>query len=154
MKRILITGGAGYIGSVLTSNLVNLGHEIVILDTFLFTDVGLTALRDHPRLRIVNGDIRDRATLKECLSGVECVIHLAALANDPAAELDPTLTRQVNLQSYRALLDEALAAGAERFINLSSIGVYGINYDTNVTEDDPINPLTEYSLQSTERGAG
>lgn len=145
MKRILITGGAGYIGSVLTSKLVKLGHEVVVLDTFLFTDAGLHGIRHSPLLRIVRGDIRDLAAVKDSLTAVDCVIHLAALANDPAGELDLELTRQINLESYRSLLAQALAAGAERFINLSSIGVYGINYDNNVTEDDPINPLTEYS---------
>ena len=145
MKRTLITGGAGYIGSVLTSKLVNLGHEVVVLDTLLFTDIGLSPLRDHPLLRIIKGDIRDVAAVKDSLSGVDSVIHLAALANDPAAELDPELTRSINLDSYHVLMKEAITAGVGRFINLSSIGVYGINYDNNVTEDDPVNPLTEYA---------
>ena len=145
MKRILITGGAGYIGSVLTSKLLRLGFEVVILDTFFFTDIGISALLDHPSLRIIKGDIRDCSAVKASLNGVDCVIHLAALANDASAELDPELTRQINLDSYPILLDEAVGAGARRFINLSSIGVYGINYDNNVTESDPINPLTDYS---------
>jgi len=145
MKRILITGGAGYIGSVLTSKLLKLGFEIVVLDTFFYTDIGVRSLLDHPSLSVVKGDIRDRSALKASLNGVDCVIHLAALANDPSAELDPKLTRQINLDSYPALLDAAVSAGVERFINLSSIGVYGINYQKGVTEDDPVNPLTEYA---------
>lgn len=145
MKRILITGGAGYIGSVLTSKLLKLGNEVVILDTFFFTDIGITALRDHSALTILKGDIRDPTALNASLAGVDCVIHLAALANDPSAELDLKLTRQINLDAYGPLLRAAVDAGVGRFINLSSIGVYGINYDNNVTEDDPINPLTEYS---------
>jgi nucleoside-diphosphate-sugar epimerase len=145
MKRVLITGGAGYIGSVLTSKLLELGFELVILDTCFYTDIGISALLHHPSLRVVKGDIRDLAAVKTSLKGVDCVVHLAAIANDPSAELHPRLTRQINLESYPILLDEACAAGARTFINLSSIGVYGINYDNNVTEDDPINPLTEYS---------
>jgi nucleoside-diphosphate-sugar epimerase len=145
MKRILITGGAGYIGSILTSKLLKLGLEVIVLDTFFYTDIGLSTLRDHSLLRVVKGDIRDLSALKTSLRGVNCIIHLAALANDPSAELDPKLTRQINLDSYPALLDEAVAAGVERFINLSSIAVYGINYNDDVTEDDPVNPLTEYA---------
>ncbi|MGH9872614.1 MAG: NAD-dependent epimerase/dehydratase family protein [Pyrinomonadaceae bacterium] len=145
MKRILITGGAGYIGSVLTSKLLTLGFELVVLDAFFYTNVGISALLHHPLLRIVKGDIRDLAALKTSLTGVDCVIHLAALANDPSAELDLKLTRQINLDSYLPLLETAVSAGVQRFINLSSIGVYGINYSNGVTEDDPVNPLTEYA---------
>ena len=146
MERILITGGGGYIGSVLTRKLLKLGYEVVVIDTFMFTDVGLRELRDHPLLSVVNADIREVEPLRESLAGVDFVIHLAALANDPAAELDPQLTRQVNLESYPVLLDEADKAGVERFINISSIGVYGINFTNNVTEEDSLNPLTEYAV--------
>lgn len=146
MKRILITGGGGYIGSVLTRKLLKLGYEVVVIDTFMFTDVGIKELRDHPLLSVVNADIREVERLRESLAGVDFVIHLAALANDPAAALDPQLTRQVNLESYPVLLDEAAKAGVERFINISSIGVYGINFTNNVTEEDSLNPLTEYAV--------
>ena len=145
MKRILITGGAGYVGSVLTCKLLKLGFEVVVLDTFFYTDIGLRTLANHPLLRILKGDIRDLGILKAGLTGINCVVHLAALANDPSAELDQKLTRQINLESYPPLLDQAVSAGVERFINLSSISVYGINYDDGVTENDPVNPLTEYA---------
>src|ERR1700737_2967366 len=124
MKRILITGGAGYIGSVLTKKLLHRGYEIVILDNFFYTDIGIRDISHHPQLRVVNGDIRDLHFLKQSLAGVDCVIHLAAIANDPSAELDVRLTRQINLESYPVLLAEAIKAGVRRFINLSSIGVY------------------------------
>jgi nucleoside-diphosphate-sugar epimerase len=145
MKRILITGGAGYIGSVLTRKMLALGFEVVLLDAFFCTNSGIRTLRDQRSLKVIEGDIRDRARLKASLIGVDAVVHLAALANDPSAELDPELTRQINLDSYPVLLEEAIAAGVRRFINLSSIAVYGINYDNNVTEDDSLNPLTEYA---------
>lgn len=145
MKRILITGGAGYIGSVLTSKLLKLGFEVVVLDALFYTDIGISVVADHPSLRLVPGDIRDRAARQTSLANVECVIHLAALANDPSAELDTTITRQINLNSYPVLLDESIRAGVQRFINLSSIAVYGVNYYNNVTEDEPLNPLTEYA---------
>jgi nucleoside-diphosphate-sugar epimerase len=146
MKRILITGGAGYIGSVLAKKLLDYGYEVVILDAFFYTDIGIIDISQHPQLRVVNGDIRDLHSLKLSLAGVDCVIHLAAIANDPSAELDVKVTRQINLEIYPVLLGEVVKSGARRFINLSSIGVYGINFNNNVTEDDPLNPLTEYAV--------
>jgi nucleoside-diphosphate-sugar epimerase len=145
MKRILITGGAGYIGSVLTKKLLALGAETVILDTLFYTDVGIRELAHSPSLKTICADIRDRHALRTSLIGADAVVHLAALANDPSAELDPDLTREINLDSYQPLLEEANRAKVRLFINLSSIGVYGINFDNNVTEDATLNPLTEYS---------
>jgi nucleoside-diphosphate-sugar epimerase len=144
MKKILITGGAGYIGSVLTRKILTLGYEIVVFDACFYTDMGLRAIRD-PSLKIVRGDLRNTSLLRESLTDIDCVIHLAAIANDPSAELDVELTRQVNLESYCVLLAEAANAGVQRFINMSSISVYGINFNGQATEDDSLNPLTEYA---------
>jgi nucleoside-diphosphate-sugar epimerase len=146
MKRILVTGGAGYIGSVLTRKLLNAGYEVVIFDTFFYTDIGIRELGHHPALSIFASDIRDIGSLRESLANTGCVIHLAALANDPSAAIDPELTRQINLESYPTLLREAAKAGVQRFINMSSIAVYGINLADAVTEEAPLNPLTEYSI--------
>ncbi|PYS70518.1 MAG: UDP-glucose 4-epimerase [Acidobacteria bacterium] len=146
MKRILVTGGAGYIGSVLSKKLVEAGYDIVVLDALIYTGVGVDALQNHPRFRLIPGDIRDLDLLKTALTGVDCVVHLAALANDPSAELNPALTRQVNLEIYPALLNAAAATGVKRFLNMSSISVYGVSHNENLTEDDPVNPLTEYAV--------
>jgi len=145
MKRILVTGGAGYIGSVLTRKLLKLGYEVIILDAFVYTDIGIRGLRPHSSLHIINADICDVASLKQSLLDIDCVVHLAAIANDPSAELDVALTRRVNLDIYPVLLNAAIKAGVQRLINMSSIGVYGINLNHNVTEEAPLNPLTEYS---------
>jgi nucleoside-diphosphate-sugar epimerase len=145
VKKILITGGAGYIGSVLTRKLLTLGYPVTVIDTFMFTDMGLKDLRHHPHLNIVKADIRDSRSLRESLAGAEFVIHLAAIANDPSSELDLQLTREVNLESYPVLLDQAVKAGVRRFVNISSIAVYGINFTGHLTEEDSINPLTEYA---------
>ncbi len=145
MQRILVTGGGGYVGSVLTRKLLLLGYEVAVMDTFLFTDAGISDLLQHSSLTVIRADIRDVERLRSSLAGVDFVIHLAAIANDPSAELDPELTRQVNLASYPVLLAEATRAGAQRFINASSIAVYGINSGQGVTEEDSLNPLTEYA---------
>lgn len=146
MKKILVTGGAGYIGSVLSKKLLESGYEVTLLDALIYSDAGIRELHRHPRLQLICGDIRDREALKLSLAGVDCVIHLAAVANDPSGELDRALTRQVNLDVYPILLDEAVKAGAKRFLNMSSISVYGSNDCAGLTEDDCINPLTEYAV--------
>ncbi len=145
-EKILVTGGAGYIGSILTEKLLQLGKHVVVLDNFTYTDMGISHLLKFSSLKVINGDIRDRQIVRSALSGVDYVIHLAAIANDPSGELDPELTRSVNLKAYRPLLEEAKAAGSHRFINASTFGVYGIKSEENVTEDLPLNPLKEYSI--------
>ncbi|MDY6953918.1 MAG: NAD-dependent epimerase/dehydratase family protein, partial [Thermodesulfobacteriota bacterium] len=145
-KRILVTGGAGYIGSVLSRKLVNLGYWIVILDNFSYTDMGIKSILGHPRLTVVNGDIRDVVAVRQSLKDADCVIHLAAVANDPSGQLDPRLTREVNYEAYGLLLDEAKRNGATRFLNASTFGVYGKKDGINITEEEPLNPLKEYSV--------
>ena len=131
---------------MLTKKLLDLGYEVVILDNLFYTDIGLRHLRHHPSLHIVAADIRNLPALRQSLTGADCVIHLAALSNDPSAELDVELTRQINLETYPTILDEAVKAGVRRFINISSIAVYGINVSNNATEADALNPLTEYAV--------
>jgi len=145
-QKILVTGGAGYIGSVLTQKLLKQGMRVVILDNFTYTDMGIRHLLPNANLTIVKGDIRDLETVRAASSGVDQVIHLAAIANDPSGELNPDLTRSVNLDAYVPLLVESKKSGAHRFINASTFGVYGIKQEANVTEELPLNPLKEYSI--------
>lgn len=145
-RRILVTGGAGYIGSILTQKLLGHGYEVTILDNFTFSDIGIRHLRSHPRLTILSGDIRDQTAVQEAVKNVYCVIHLAAIANDPSGELDPQLTRSINLDAYEPLLEASRRAGVRRFINASTFSVYGINDKLNITEEEPLNPLKEYSI--------
>lgn len=145
-KRILVTGGAGYIGSVLTEKLLKRGYTVVVLDNFTYTDMGIRHLLDHPNLTVIQGDIRNRETVRESVNGVEFVIHLAAVANDPSGELNPELTRSTNYGAYPLILEEAKRAGVRRFVNASTFGVYGIKSEPNVTEDLPLEPLKEYSI--------
>ena len=145
-RSVLVTGGAGYIGSVLTEKLLGRGCRVVVLDNLTYTDMGIRHLFGHPNLAIIQGDIRDKKAVQEAMNGVEYVIHLAAVANDPSGELDPDLTRSTNYRAYPLILEEAKKAGVRRFINASTFGVYGIKSEPNVTEDLPLEPLKEYSI--------
>jgi nucleoside-diphosphate-sugar epimerase len=151
-KNILITGGFGYVGSRLTPHLLQLGHSVRVLDLMLYTGSGLTALESDPafpeakrRFSLVEGDIRDPATVEKAVAGVDTIIHLAAISNDPTGEIDEVLTRQVNFDAIGMLLGIARQSGVKRFINASSSSVFGIKGDSDVTERLEPEPLTFYS---------
>ena len=141
MTNILITGGAGYVGTPLAARLLSRGHNVLVYDNFLYGD----DLADHPRLKKVVGDIRDTAQLSEALWGVEKVIHLACISNDPSFELDEALSRTINFDCFEPMVAAAKARGVRRFIYASSSSVYGVSDAPDVTEDHPLNPLTLYS---------
>jgi nucleoside-diphosphate-sugar epimerase len=144
--KVLVTGGAGYIGSVVTKKLLLKGYQVVVLDNFSYSDMGISHLKNNLNLSLVKGDIRNESLLRQSLKGVRHVIHLAAIANDPSGELDPNLTRSINLDSYPRLLEASRQAGVRRFINASTFSVYGINPKKNITETEALNPLKEYSI--------
>lgn len=148
--NILVTGGAGYLGSVLVPKLLVRGHRVRVLDIGYFGVEHLRAMR--PTVEIVRDDVRqvtgDRAALDAILADIDVVVHLAAISNDPSAELHPTLTEEVNFESTRAL---ALACKERniRFIFSSSCSVYG-EADAEQDEDGPTNPLTVYARSKVE----
>ena len=142
MATILVTGGAGYIGSVLVPRLLSLGHSVTVLDRFFF---GTDTLAAHPKLRLQPGDIRDIDCVESTLPGHDAVIHLAAISNDPCSDLSPELTRAVNLDAVEQLMTASRAAGVKRFLYASSASVYGIKEGPDVTEDMSLNPITIYA---------
>lgn len=143
MEHVLITGGAGYVGSLLTPQLLNLGYRITVYDTLYFGDDFLP--KQHPNLKIIEGDIRDTAHLKEALHGVDTVISLGCISNDASFELDEELSTSVNLKAFEPMVIAAKNAGVKRFIYASSSSVYGVSDKPNVTEDHPLVPLTLYN---------
>ena len=142
MKNIFITGGAGYVGSVLVPKLLKKGYNVTVLDLMIY---GEDILEKHPNLKAIKGDIRDEALLKKIIPGQDAVIHLACISNDPSFELNPTLGKSINLDSFEPLVKIAKSSGVKKFIYASSSSVYGIKEEPNVTEDVELEPLTDYS---------
>ncbi len=141
MKNIFITGGAGYVGSVLTPYLLSKNYKVTVFDLFIYGET----LKQHNNLKIIKGDLRDNALLKKSLEGQDQVIHLACISNDPSFELNPKLGKEINLDSFEPLVTISKNAGVKRFVYASSSSVYGIKEEKNVNEDMSLEPLTDYS---------
>jgi nucleoside-diphosphate-sugar epimerase len=144
-KRIMVTGGAGYVGSSLIPKLLAAGYEVSNLDLYLYGDDLFAAHRGNPALREVKGDLRRPADVRRAIEGCDAVIHLACISNDPSFDLDPDLGRSINYDCFRPLVKISKDAGIRRFIYASSSSVYGIKNEPEVTEDLPLTPLTDYS---------
>tara|TARA_B100000029_G_scaffold516417_1_gene629673 strand:- start:4590 stop:5588 length:999 start_codon:yes stop_codon:yes gene_type:complete len=145
INTVLVTGGAGYVGSVLVPKLLSAGYQVKVLDLFLYGRHVLNQVKDDPKLELISGDIRNRSTLEQSLKGCDAVIHLACISNDPSFELDPELGKSINYDSFFDLVDVAKDSGVHRFVYASSSSVYGIKKETNVTEELALQPLTDYS---------
>lgn len=144
-KKILVTGGAGYVGGVLVPNLLNKGYEVKVIDLYIYGEDVLDSVKHNPNLKQIKGDIRDKDLLEKELKGIDAVIHLACISNDPSYELDPNLGKSINYDAFIHLVDISKKAGVRRFIYASSSSVYGIKDEDNVTEDLSLEPLTDYS---------
>jgi nucleoside-diphosphate-sugar epimerase len=145
IMQVLVTGGAGYVGAVLVPKLLEQGYAVKVLDLFIYGKEVLKDVADNPKLTLIEGDIRDRALLERSMPGVDAVIHLACISNDPSFELDPTLGKSINYDCFPGLVDVAKDSGVHRFIYASTSSVYGLREEENVTEDLPLLPLTDYS---------
>jgi nucleoside-diphosphate-sugar epimerase len=137
--RILVTGGCGFKGHVLVPKLLAKGHEVTVLDTQWFGNF----LEHHSNLFLIKGDVRSIDLIS--LKGMDCIIHLSSIANDPCGDLDPKLTWEVSALATMQLADKARRFGVKRFIYASSGSVYGVKEELQVTEELELKPLSEYN---------
>lgn len=137
--KILVTGSCGYKGSVLVPKLLGKGHSIVALDIQWFGNF----LQPHPNLEVVKGDIRDIKAIN--LDGIDAIIHLSSVANDPCGDLDPKLTWEISALATMQLADKANRKGVKHFIFASSGSVYGVKEEEQVVEDLELDPISEYN---------
>lgn len=145
INEVLVTGGAGYVGSVLVPKLLAAGYRVKVLDLFLFGEQALDDVREHENLELIRGDIRNRELLEHSFPGCDAIIHLACISNDPSFDLAPELGKSINYDAFFDIVDVAKRVGVHRFVYASSSSVYGVKADPNVTEDLPLEPLTDYS---------
>jgi nucleoside-diphosphate-sugar epimerase len=145
IRTVYVTGGAGYVGAVLVPKLLAEGYQVRCLDLFIYGEDVFPTVKDHPGLQLIKGDMRDLDLLRKTLPGCDAVIHLACISNDPSFELDPSLGKSINFDCFRPLVEISRDSGVHRFIYASSSSVYGVKEEPNVTEDLPLEPLTDYS---------
>ena len=141
MKRVLVTGGSGYVGQVLVPKLLKAGCYVIIYDNMMFGEGG-----PYPEeCQLVEGDIRDTPAFIQAVQGVDTVIHLACISNDPSFELDPSLSKTINYDCFEPIVKASKDAGVSRFIFASTSSVYGVSDAPEVTEEHPLVPLTDYN---------
>ena len=141
MRSVLISGGAGYVGTLLTPQLLAAGYNVTVYDIMYYG----CELKPQPRLKIVEGDIRDTAKFRDACRGMEAVIQLACISNDAGFELDEKLSEEINYQCFEPMVVAAKQQGVKRFIYASSSSVYGYSEAPRVTEEHPLVPLTLYN---------
>lgn len=137
--NVLVTGGCGYVGSILTSKLLEAEHRVNVVDLMWFG----CHLPNHQRLNIMLQDVRQAEAID--LNGIDAVIHLANIANDPCGDLNPKLSWEVNALAGMKLIEHAINHGVKKFIYASSGSVYGVKEEPRVTEDLSLVPISDYN---------
>ena len=145
--KILVTGGAGYVGSVVTRTLLAGGHHVRVLDALLYGGRALLGCYHDERFAFLRGDIRDAAVVSKALDDIEAVVHLAAIVGDPACARQPDLARAVNLEASLQLIALSRRAGVARFVFASTCSNYGKMADaaSYVTEESELRPVSLYA---------
>ncbi len=142
--KVLLTGGSGYLGSILSRKLLENGHSVRILDNFLFGTSSIKDIEKHKKLEIVNGDIRDLAIVSKSLKNIDSVIHLASIVGTQSAELDPKTSIEINLMATRNIAELCKLYKIKQFIFASTCSVYGAQPNQYISENSEVNPLDSY----------
>ena len=142
VEKVAVVGGAGYKCFLLVPKLLDKGYEVVVYDLMLY---GANGLASHPNLSIIEGDIRDIGNYSQAIAGVDAVVNLACISNDPSFELDPEISRSINYDCFEPMVMATVEAGVHRYVYASTSSVYGVSDAPDVTEDHPLVPITEYN---------
>ena len=149
MPKVLITGGSGYIGSVLTPSLLAKGYEVCVIDNLMFGQTSLLACTQSRNFTFINGDVLDESLIKKEITKADIIIPLAALVGAPLCKKNPKLARMVNCEAIKKLAD--LASKEQIFIYPNTNSGYGIGaQDSACDENSPLNPISEYGIDKVE----
>ncbi len=143
--KVLVTGGGGYIGSILVRRLLEARHDVVVVDRLAFGDGPLRELEGRPDYRLVTGDIRDRPLIESLVRGRDAIVHLAAIVGEAACAADPRMATETNFDATRHLAETAAAAGISRFVFASTCSVYGTGLGDRLSEESPLAPTELYA---------
>src|SRR3990172_402157 len=147
-KKVLVVGGAGYVGSALVPKLLKKGYKVRVFDLYIYSqskELGediFGKLINNPNLEQIKGDVRNAKAIDKAIKGVDAVIHLACISNDPSFDLDPELGKSINYLAFFPFLKAINKHKIKRFVYASSASVYGLKKEKQVTEDLPLEPLT------------
>jgi nucleoside-diphosphate-sugar epimerase len=145
--KILVTGGAGYVGSTLVAHLLGEGHYVRVLDSLMHGADSLLHVWSHPKFEFVRGDVRDAIAVESAVAGMDAIVHLAAIVGDPACSREPDLAKSTNLDGSIQLLEAAKRNGVRRFVFASTCSNYGRMQDPEsyVNESSPLAPVSLYA---------
>lgn len=144
--KVVVTGGAGYVGAVVTSHLLAMGMEVTVLDALLYGGEPLLAFLPHPGFRFIVGDVRNPDDIRKAVAGADAVVHLAAIVGETACAIDEQLAESVNYGGVETTLSMAAASGVGRFLFVSTCSNYGMSDPNHAADEDaPLRPLSQYA---------
>lgn len=144
-KRVLVTGAGGYIGTLLCKKILKAGYDLSLLDARVYGNLGLEDIIERNGVEVFEGDMRDKHIISRSVAGIDTIIHLAGISDGRSGKVNPSLTKEINYDSFKNMLEFAKEEGVNRFLFASTFGVYGNSYKKNLDESLSINPEDIYS---------